>query len=102
MYAAGATISPLQGAGGLRTIAAQLDNQSTLTIGDPQGLTFGRAGAVSTNSGTIAVTTGSLTLNQSGTTPSFTNTGTITLRSEERRVGKECRFGLSAGPLNGA
>ena len=38
-----------------------------------------KASAAHTNSGTISVTGGNLTLNQSGTSPSFTSTGGITL-----------------------
>ena len=54
-----------------------MDNQGTLTVN--QALTVGRASATQTNSGTIAVSGGDLTITQSGTTPSVTSTGTITV-----------------------
>ena len=65
------------GGGGSRTLAAQLDNQGILDVEQP--LTLSRADADHTNSGTIDLTGGNLTLTQTGTTPSFTNTGTITV-----------------------
>ena len=79
--ALGAVITPLTGAGGPRTLAAQLDNQSTITIGNPVGMTLAKASAVHTNRGTIAVTGGTFTLTQTGTTPTFTNTGTVNVAS---------------------
>ena len=79
LNAAGGTINALGGAapGGTRTLAAQLDNQGTLTLSVP--LTLARASAAHTNGGTIDLVGGNLTLTQSGTTPSFTNSGTITI-----------------------
>ena len=68
-------ITTLVGTGGTRTLDAQLDNQGTLTLGQP--LTVSHASGAHTNSGTIDLTAADLTLTQSGTTPSFTNTGTI-------------------------
>src|SRR6185436_12717796 len=79
--APGATITPLAGAAGARTLSVELDNQGTLSPIPTQGLTLGRAGAAHTNSGSIAVSSGTFTVTQSGTTPSFTNTGTITIAS---------------------
>ena len=75
--AVGGSIDALAGGGGPRALNAQFDNQGTLTVS--QVLTIGKASAAHTNSGTISVTGGNLTLNQSGTSPSFTNTGGITL-----------------------
>ncbi|HEX7335982.1 MAG TPA: hypothetical protein VF252_02140 [Gemmatimonadales bacterium] len=72
--ASGGTIT-VSGVAGGRTITAQLDNQGTFNVGLP--LTINRGSADHTNSGTINVTGGDLTVTQSGTTPSFTNTGTI-------------------------
>ncbi len=69
------TINVNAGSGGGRTITAELNNQGTVNIGTATSL--GRAGADHANSGTINLTGGDLTLNQSGTTPTFTNTGTI-------------------------
>src|SRR5262249_42297402 len=74
---AGKTTNTLVGAGAPRTLTAQLDNQGTLTINQP--LTLNRASTAYTNSGLINLVSGDLTLTQSGTTPSFTNTGTVTI-----------------------
>jgi RHS repeat-associated protein len=76
---------------GSRTLAAQLDNQGTLQTQVPLSLT--KPSAAHNNSGTIQVTGGNLTLPQTGTTPSFTNTGTID-------VGGEQTFSISGGTLN--
>lgn len=70
-------IRSLVGTGGLRTIAAALDNQGTVTIEQP--LTLTRAGAQHVNTGTIALTTANFNVVQTGTTPSFTNANSITL-----------------------
>ncbi len=79
--ASGGTISSLAGTvgGGARTLAAQLNNQGTVTVSVP--LTLNKASAADTNSGTINVSGGDLTLTQSGTAPSFTNTGVIDIAS---------------------
>ena len=42
-------------------------------------LTLNRTSSVHTNGGTITATAADFTLSQSGTTPSFTNTGTVTI-----------------------
>jgi len=62
------------------SILAPLDNQGTVTIS--QGFVLNKASATHTNSGTFEINTGgTLYLTQSGTTPSFTNTGTLTVDS---------------------
>jgi hypothetical protein len=61
------------------TLAAVLDNQGTLEVQGTNPLTLNRADAAHLNSGTIAVTGGDLTLTQTGTTPSVTSTGAITV-----------------------
>jgi hypothetical protein len=63
--------------GGARTIAAQLDNQGSIAIASP--LTIDKPSAQHLNSGTINVQYGNLTVTQSGTSPSFRNTGSILL-----------------------
>lgn len=73
----GATILASAGTGGARTLAAQLNNQSTITLNAP--LTIGRPSATSSNFGTIDATNADLIVAQSGTTPTFTNVGTITI-----------------------
>jgi hypothetical protein len=75
--AADGTIRSLVGLGGGRTLTAQLDNQGTLTVA--QTLTINRGSAQHTNSGLIELTGGILGIQGSGTTPSFTNTGTVTV-----------------------
>ncbi len=72
------TIS-ITGTTGSANINAELDNQGTMSLEWPLSLTV--ASANHTNSGTISLTGGSLHINQSGTTPSFTNTGTIVVNS---------------------
>jgi hypothetical protein len=88
--AAGGSINTLAGAGGLRVLNAQFNNQGTLTI--YQGTILNTSAATS-NSGTLTVSSGDLTVNQSGTTPSFTNSGTITIASGRT-------FSLSSGVLS--
>ena len=92
--ASGGTISALPGAaaGGSRTLDAQLDNQGILTMLTP--LAMNRVGADHVNSGTIDVSAANLTLLQSGTTPSFTNTGTIT-------IGAGRTFTVNSGTFTG-
>ncbi len=77
--AAGATVSASAGTGGSRTLTARLLNSGTVSINAP--LTINKSSAAHQNSGTIAVLGGSLTVTQSGTTPSFTNNGAITVAS---------------------
>ncbi|HXV85301.1 MAG TPA: hypothetical protein VD793_01310, partial [Gemmatimonadales bacterium] len=69
------TITTLVGAGGGRALNVALDNQGLVTLN--AALTINRASSVHTNSGTIDLVGGNLTVTQSGTTPSFTNSGTI-------------------------
>src|SRR5262249_55174237 len=76
---AGDTIRALAGTAGPRTINAELGNQGVVLVGGAQGLTLSKTGAAHGNSGTIDVTGGNLNLNQAGTTPSFTNAGTLTV-----------------------
>src|SRR6185295_5468555 len=98
---AGATIKSLGGtSGGPRTIAAELNNQGTVTV--TQGLELNKASADHVNSGTIDLTTGSLTVTQSGTTPSFTNTGTITVATGLGLVATGGTLSQNAGTISGA
>jgi hypothetical protein len=60
-------------------LAAPLDNQGIITI--DKNLIIDNASTAHTNSGTITVRNGNLTLTQTGTSPSFTNTGTFTVDS---------------------
>jgi YVTN family beta-propeller protein len=89
--ASGATIDAALGTNGPRTLNLELNNQGTLTVNRP--LTISRAGAQHVNGGTIDVSGGDLTLSQSGTTPSFTTSGTIT-------IGAGRLFTVTSGTLN--
>jgi hypothetical protein len=62
---------------GTRTLALQLVNQGTMNLTD--NLTLAKASAAHANSGTINVNAGTFTLNQSGTAPSFVNTGIVNI-----------------------
>jgi len=65
---------------GTRTLDAVLKNEGLLSVEHP--LTINRESADHTNSGSIVVKNiGTLTLLQAGTTPSFSNTGTIQVDS---------------------
>ena len=89
--AAGATITTLVGTGGPRTIDAQLNNLGTVTLLQP--LALNHASAAHTNSGTVDVSTADLVLSQSGTSPSFTNSGTVT-------IGAGRTWSVNGGTLN--
>ena len=87
------TISSLAGSGGTRTLNAQFDNQGTITVA--QALTTNKASVAHTNSGTINLTTGDWTIVISGTTPSFTTSGTVS-------VGAGRLLTLQGGVVGGA
>src|SRR5262249_25451081 len=70
------SINVLAGAGGPRTLGAQLDNQGSITTGAALGIS--KSSAHHTNSGSITVSGGDLTLTMNGTMPSFTQTGRST------------------------
>ena len=99
--AAGGTISASTPfANAPRYLTAQLDNQGTLTTSGP--LVLNAASAQHTNEGTINVSGGDLTVSQSGTNPSFTNTGAITIASGQTLAINGGTFSQSAGTLSGA
>src|SRR5207247_8709563 len=75
--APGGTIDAAAGAAGLRTLALALNNQGTVTL--DRGLALNRSSAAHTNSGSINVSGGDLTVTQSGTLPSFATSGAITI-----------------------
>ncbi|MEO7082722.1 MAG: hypothetical protein ABI442_17825 [Gemmatimonadaceae bacterium] len=100
--ASGATITPLAAFGGPRSLLAEINNQGTIAIGDAQGLTLGRASAASTNSGSLNVTGGNLTLNQTGASPSFTNTGTVAIDSAQTWTVNGGTLDVSTGTTAGA
>lgn len=61
--------------GGNRFLRASLVNQGSITV--TQSLTMDQASAAHTNGGTITLAGANLTVSQSGTTPSFTTSGTL-------------------------
>ncbi len=87
------------GGGGARQLNAQLDNQGTLLVNNP--LTINRSGAAHVNSGSIAIQGANLTLTQGGTSPSFTNTGSITLAAGRTWTVTNGTLDLGGGALLG-
>ena len=88
------------GAGGTRTLAAELNNQGTVTVAGP--LVLARASAAHVNSGTIAVTGASnLTVTQTGAGASFTNLGAIPLGTSRFLTVTGGTLDLTAGTVSG-
>src|SRR5258707_13426835 len=98
--APGGTIDAAVGTAGPRTLGVEIDNQGTITFNRP--LSISRAGAAHTNSGTINVSGGDLTLSQSGVTPSFTTSGTITIGAGRTFTVTSGAFNYGAGTINGS
>jgi hypothetical protein len=73
--AASGTVASRVGAGGTRNLLAAINNQGNLVI--EHSTTVNAPSADHVNSGTIQVTNTVLTMNQSGTTPTFTTSGGI-------------------------
>ena len=91
--AAGGQIRALAGVGTAnRTLGAELNNLGTLEVALGAGSTFSlsKSSADHLNSGTIGVTAGSFAITQSGTTPTFSNSGTLS-------VGTGVTFTISGG-----
>ncbi len=86
---AGGTITS-GGGSGSNQWAVRLDNQAMLNV--LGGLAISAPSAAHVSSGTIDVSGANLTITQSGTTPSFTNSGTI-------HVGSARTVTVSGGPL---
>jgi hypothetical protein len=85
--------------GGARTITAPLNNQGIVNL--TQVLTLNRADADHVNGGSINISTANLTVTQSGTTPSFTNTGTVALSANRTWTTTGGTLDLSAGTVSG-
>lgn len=79
--APGRFINVLTGALGPRTLTATLENHGTLTLNHALTMNRGSADHLNATTGLISVNGGNLTLTQSGTTPSFTNEGTVSVAS---------------------
>jgi hypothetical protein len=69
----------ISGTTGWSNIETELNNQGAMEL--DWYLRLDSASAAHVNSGTINLTGGNLVINQSGTSPSFTNTGTMTIDS---------------------
>ncbi len=95
------TISSSVGYGGGRTLAARFDNQAAGTITINQPLAIAMASAQDSNEGTIAVNAGT-TLTQTGTGPSFTSTGSITIAAKQTLAITGGTFDPDGGTLSGA
>jgi hypothetical protein len=99
----GALVSVVAGTNGPRTLTAELDNQGALAVALGVGRTFSvnRPSSVHVNSGTIDVSGGDLTITQSGTTPSFTNVGAMTLGGNDTLTVSGGVFSYGGGTLDG-
>lgn len=92
-------IRTLAGVGGGRTLAAQLVNFGTVQVDAAATLT--RASVAHVNSGTINVAAANLTVTQSGTAPSFSNTGTINIDAGRTLSVSGGALDLTGGQVNG-
>ena len=95
------TIRSVAGAGGGRALTAQLDNQGTVNV--LHALSINRASAAHTNSGTMNVTGGDVSISQSGTSQSFTNSGVVDVASTRAmRIGSAAVVNAAGGMIQGA
>jgi DNA-binding beta-propeller fold protein YncE len=95
--AAGATISTLGASA--RNLTLVLVNQGTVQLDAPT--TLNRASAPHASSGTLILGGGNLTVTQSGTAPSFTTTGTLTVGAGRTLTVGGGTFNYDAGTLGG-
>ena len=101
--ASSGTISALAGlGGGPRTLGLQLDNQGTVTIGIATTLALASAAHQNEAGGTINLSGGDLTVSQSGTSPSFTNAGMISVGATRTLTINSGAFNMNGGSLSGA
>src|SRR5262249_27710606 len=96
--ASGGVIQSLAGANGTRALDAQLDNQGSMSVNQPLALT--KSGVAQTNNGTITVNS-KLTIQQSGASPSFTNTGAMTIAAGDTVAVTGGLFVYSGGSISG-
>src|SRR5690606_3961953 len=92
-------IRTITGSSGSRVLAAELDNDGTLDIQYP--LPISRVGAAHVHRSSLALTAANLTVTQSGTTPSFTNLGAITLAAGRTMTVTGGTLDLAGGTLVG-
>ncbi len=96
---AGGVIRTVVGSGGSRVLAAELDNGGTLDLLHP--LSLERSGAQHVNRSTIALSAANLSVSQLGTTPSFTNLGSITMAAGRTLSVTNGSVNLSGGTVSG-
>src|SRR5205814_2399690 len=75
---------------------AALDNRGTLTVSSV-GVVNNKGSAVQSNTGTIDLTSGNFTLNESGANANFTNAGTMTIGPDHTLTVNNGGFTQSAG-----
>jgi hypothetical protein len=96
----GGEINVNAGDGGSRNLTTELANAGTVNI--KTATTLGRASADHVNSGTIRVIGGDLSVSQSGTTPTFTNSGTLDIASgRSLNISGGTLANFNAGTLTG-
>src|SRR5262249_7743052 len=95
--AGGGTIRSSVAAGGDRQLNAALDNQGTLTVA--QTLSMNSSQAVDSNSGTITLTSGDLSINSS---PNFSTTGAIDIGGGRTFTISGGTFNFDAGSVTGS
>ncbi|HEY1378789.1 MAG TPA: RHS repeat-associated core domain-containing protein [Gemmataceae bacterium] len=100
LNAAGGMIRTVTTSGVLHIVEASLDNRGALQV--QSRLTLNKPSAVYANSGTISVTGGDVFILQSGTGPSFTNTGTVTIGGGRTVSISNSPFHHNAGTISGA
>jgi hypothetical protein len=97
--AATGTVRVLPGAGGARTLRAQLDNQGVVDV--QAALVMDRASSAHANSGTLQLIGGDLTLSQSGTSPSLTTTGQVVIGAGRTLTVSGGAFDYDGGAVGG-
>ena len=101
LNAAGATIHVTSGGGVFRNLNATLDNHGTLLVNQAVTMAHGSSDHFNRADGTITVNA-NLTINQTGTTPTFTNSGTVTVASGRTLTVDGSPFTHDGGSLSGA
>ena len=101
--ASGGLITASAGTGfGSRTINATLVNQAGGTLTANYPLTVNVTSGAAANAGTINATTGNITFNLGGTSPSLTNTGTVAIASGDTFTVSGGTFNYTSGSVGSA
>ena len=82
------------GSGGSRLVRARIDNRGVMELG--AATVMDKGGVDHLNSGTINISGGNLTLSQSSTSPTFTNTGPINVLPGRKLIINNGTFSTSA------